>query len=70
MKEENELASHNLKDIGERMVSKCGGIPLVVKKVGCLMRTKKMTRDHWEAVENSDIWKWAMRAPSSTGSFL
>ncbi|KAF3778471.1 putative disease resistance protein [Nymphaea thermarum] len=29
-KEENELVSYNLKGIGERIVAKCGGLPLVV----------------------------------------
>ncbi|KAF3787328.1 putative disease resistance protein [Nymphaea thermarum] len=31
LKEENELVSHNLKGTGERIVGRCGGLPLVVK---------------------------------------
>ncbi|XP_031501381.1 disease resistance protein RGA2-like [Nymphaea colorata] len=68
LKEENELASHNLKDIGERIVDKCGGLPLVVQTVGSLMRTKRMTEDAWNSVEKSGIWEWSMPAASSSSS--
>ncbi|XP_031504862.1 putative disease resistance protein RGA1 [Nymphaea colorata] len=70
LKEENELVSHNLKVIGERIVTKCGGLPLMVQKVGCLLRAKMMTSDDWETVENSEIWQWAMSAPSSIDTIL
>ncbi|XP_031484106.1 disease resistance protein RGA2-like [Nymphaea colorata] len=63
-KEENELATHNLKGIGERIVAKCGGLPLVVETVGSLMRTKRMTKAVWESVEKSEIWEWKMPASS------
>ncbi|KAF3774144.1 putative disease resistance protein [Nymphaea thermarum] len=66
MKQEHELESHNLKGIGEKIVAKCGGLPLVVQTVGSLMRTKGMTKDDWESVEKSEIWKWKMPASSSS----
>uniref|UniRef100_A0A5K0Z928 Uncharacterized protein n=1 Tax=Nymphaea colorata TaxID=210225 RepID=A0A5K0Z928_9MAGN len=31
--QEHELESHNLKGIGEKIVAKCGGLPLVVQTV-------------------------------------
>ncbi|KAF3775187.1 putative disease resistance protein [Nymphaea thermarum] len=63
-KEENELASHNLKGIGETILAKCGGLPLVVQTVGSLMRTKGMTKGVWESIEKSEIWEWKMPASS------
>ncbi|XP_031473497.1 disease resistance protein RGA2-like [Nymphaea colorata] len=63
-KDENELVSYNLKGIGERIVAKCGGLPLVVQTVGSLMRTKRMTKAVWESVEKSEIWEWKMPASS------
>ncbi|KAF3773124.1 putative disease resistance RPP13-like protein 1 [Nymphaea thermarum] len=69
-KQEHELESHNLKGIGEKIVAKCGGLPLVVQTVGSLMRTKGMTKDDWESIEKSEIWKWKMPASSSSGSIL
>uniref|UniRef100_A0A5K1CAI7 Uncharacterized protein n=1 Tax=Nymphaea colorata TaxID=210225 RepID=A0A5K1CAI7_9MAGN len=66
LKEEHELESHNLKNIGVKIVEKCGGLPLVVQTVGSLMCTKRMTKDDWESVEKSEIWKWKMPASSSS----
>ncbi|XP_049937193.1 putative disease resistance RPP13-like protein 1 [Nymphaea colorata] len=66
LKEENELVSRNLKGIGQRIVGKCGGLPLVVRTVGSLMRTKTMTKDDWKSVEKSEIWEWKMPASSSS----
>ncbi|XP_031473631.1 disease resistance protein RGA2-like [Nymphaea colorata] len=64
LKEESELVSHNLKGIGERIVAKCGGLPLVIQTVGSLMRTKRMTKAVWESIEKSEIWEWKMPASS------
>ncbi|XP_049937067.1 disease resistance protein RPS2-like [Nymphaea colorata] len=55
--QEHELESHNLKGIGEKIVAKCGGLPLVVQTVGSLMCTKRMTKDDWESIDKSEIWE-------------
>ncbi|KAF3774387.1 putative disease resistance RPP13-like protein 1 [Nymphaea thermarum] len=65
-KQEHELVTHNLKGSGEKIVAKCGGLPLVVQTVGSLMRTKGMTKDDWESVEKSEIWECKMPASSSS----
>uniref|UniRef100_A0A5K0UY24 NB-ARC domain-containing protein n=1 Tax=Nymphaea colorata TaxID=210225 RepID=A0A5K0UY24_9MAGN len=65
-KQEHDLESHNLKGIGKKIVAKCGGLPLVVQKVGSLMRTKGMMKDDWESIEKSEIWKWKMPASLSS----
>ncbi|XP_031499272.1 putative disease resistance protein RGA4 [Nymphaea colorata] len=55
--QEHELESHNFEGIGEKIVAKCGGLPLVVQMVGSLMRTKRMTKDDWESIDKSEIWE-------------
>ncbi|CAN6442627.1 unnamed protein product [Victoria cruziana] len=42
-------------EIGERILKKCGDLPLVIKTVGSLLRTKE-TAAQWEKVEKSAIW--------------
>ncbi|CAN6476049.1 unnamed protein product [Victoria cruziana] len=62
---EEDLVIHNIRDVGERIVEQCGGLSLVVQKVGSMMHTKGMRRDVWELIANSEIWKWRMHASSS-----
>ncbi|XP_010905012.1 disease resistance protein RGA2-like [Elaeis guineensis] len=42
-------------EIGEGIVKKCGGLPLAVKALGSLMRTKKEVKD-WVDIMKSEIW--------------
>ncbi|XP_040370747.1 putative disease resistance protein RGA3 isoform X2 [Rosa chinensis] len=42
--------------IGEEIVKKCKGLPLVAKTLGSLVRYKK-TRKEWQDVLNSKIWE-------------
>ncbi|XP_048127773.1 putative disease resistance protein RGA4 [Rhodamnia argentea] len=43
--------------IAKEIVSKCGGNPLAVKTLGCLLYSKKENRSDWEHVRDSEIWQ-------------
>ncbi|KAB5532345.1 hypothetical protein DKX38_019015 [Salix brachista] len=50
-KEERE----RLEDIGNKIATKCKGLPLVAKVLGGLMQSKR-TREEWEDVLSSELW--------------
>ncbi|KDO41168.1 hypothetical protein CISIN_1g045303mg [Citrus sinensis] len=45
----------SLKEVGEQIVIKCGGLPLAAKTLGGLLRGRDDPRD-WEFVLKNDIW--------------
>ncbi|EOY19767.1 LRR and NB-ARC domains-containing disease resistance protein, putative [Theobroma cacao] len=45
----------DMKGIGFEIVKKCGGLPLAIKTIGGLLRTK-VNRDAWKDILESDIW--------------
>ncbi|KAK9192533.1 hypothetical protein WN944_003226 [Citrus x changshan-huyou] len=45
----------SLKEVGEQIVKKCGGLPLAAKTLGGLLRGRDDPRD-WEFVLKTDIW--------------
>jgi len=45
-----------LREIGRRIVEKCKGLPLALKTIGCLLRTKSSISD-WKSILESDIWE-------------
>ncbi|KAL9429687.1 hypothetical protein AB3S75_031497 [Citrus x aurantiifolia] len=45
----------SLKEVGEQIVIKCGGLPLAAKTLGGLLRGRDDPRD-WEFVLKTDIW--------------
>nr|XP_007151801.1 hypothetical protein PHAVU_004G076000g [Phaseolus vulgaris]ESW23795.1 hypothetical protein PHAVU_004G076000g [Phaseolus vulgaris] len=45
-----------LMKVGRRIVKKCNGLPLALKTIGCLLRTKSSTSD-WKSILESDIWE-------------
>jgi len=54
-KDDNIELKDELKEIGRRIVEKCKGLPLALKAIGCLLRTKSSISD-WESILESDIW--------------
>ncbi|XP_014491132.1 putative disease resistance protein At3g14460 [Vigna radiata var. radiata] len=49
------LLSAFLQEIGRRIVEKCKGLPLALKTIGSLLRTKSSS-SYWKSVLESDIW--------------
>ncbi|XP_052878212.1 putative disease resistance RPP13-like protein 1 [Gossypium arboreum] len=45
----------HFKEIGEKMVKRCNGLPLAAKAIGSLLRTIKYHRE-WERIYESEIW--------------
>ena len=54
-KDDNLELKDELKEIGRRIVEKCKGLPLALKTIGCLLRTKSSISD-WQSILESDIW--------------
>ncbi|XP_022743837.1 putative disease resistance protein RGA4 [Durio zibethinus] len=48
--------SPNLVKIGEEIIKKCNGVPLVLKTLGSLLLFKTSEHD-WELVRDSEMWK-------------
>ncbi|KAJ6889209.1 disease resistance protein RGA3 isoform X6 [Populus alba x Populus x berolinensis] len=60
----NQVAFHKrskdecerLTEIGDKIASKCKGLPLAAKVLGGLMQSKR-TREEWEHVLSSELWR-------------
>ncbi|KAJ0478529.1 putative P-loop containing nucleoside triphosphate hydrolase, leucine-rich repeat domain superfamily [Helianthus annuus] len=54
----NNFNSHlSLKPYAEGIVKKCDGLPLALRALGRLLRTKKDGVEHWNEVANNEIWR-------------
>nr|ACJ22820.1 NBS-LRR type putative disease resistance protein CNL-J3 [Phaseolus vulgaris] len=56
LKDGNLELNDELKEIGRRIVEKCNRLPLTLKTIGCLLRTKLSISD-WKNILESDIWE-------------
>ena len=39
-----------------QIVEKCDGLPLAIKSIGGVLRTKGNSRENWEAIVRSNVW--------------
>ncbi|KAM6595089.1 hypothetical protein CsatA_002792 [Cannabis sativa] len=46
----------DLKQIGEKIVDKCKGLPLAIKSMGLLVR-RKQRKEEWDKILRNDIWE-------------
>ncbi|KAF3949324.1 hypothetical protein CMV_024794 [Castanea mollissima] len=46
----------NLEDLGRKLASKCKGLPLAAKTLGCLMQNKR-SREQWNNILHSRMWE-------------
>ncbi|KAJ0478525.1 putative P-loop containing nucleoside triphosphate hydrolase, leucine-rich repeat domain superfamily [Helianthus annuus] len=54
----NNFDSHlSLKPYAEAIVKKCDGLPLALRALGRLLRTKKDGVEHWNEVAYNEIWR-------------
>ncbi|WRX12788.1 NB-ARC - like 10 [Theobroma cacao] len=54
--ERGDFIEHpNLKEVGLEIVKKCGGLPLAIKTIGGLLRTK-VNHGAWKDILESNIW--------------
>ncbi|KAH7567826.1 hypothetical protein JRO89_XS07G0159500 [Xanthoceras sorbifolium] len=51
----NFIGHPNLKEVGEKIVNKCHGLPLAAKTLGGLLRSN-VNRNDWERILYSNIW--------------
>ncbi|URD74698.1 NB-ARC domain [Musa troglodytarum] len=56
MNAEEEKDAQDLKDTGMKIVEKCGGLPLAIKTIGGVLRTRGLNRSAWEEVLRSAAW--------------
>ncbi|XP_028765361.1 putative disease resistance protein RGA3 [Neltuma alba] len=54
--EEDKIMTENLESIGHKIAEKCKGVPLVIRVMGSLLRSKAQESD-WEAILEGDFWK-------------
>nr|CAB3499401.1 unnamed protein product [Digitaria exilis] len=52
----DEATAGELKDAGERIVEKCCGVPLAIKAVAGVLRTREARAQEWEEVLGSPAW--------------
>ncbi|KAL6896776.1 hypothetical protein ACP4OV_007348 [Aristida adscensionis] len=45
----------NMQDIGRRIVQKCNGLPMAIRRIGCHLRDVDPKEDDWERIYSSDF---------------
>ncbi|CAL5086714.1 unnamed protein product [Urochloa decumbens] len=45
----------NMQDIGRRIVQKCNGLPMAIRRIGCVLREVDPREDDWRRIYSSDF---------------
>ncbi|OEL24914.1 putative disease resistance protein RGA3, partial [Dichanthelium oligosanthes] len=45
----------NMQDIGRRIVQKCNGLPMAIRRIGCILREVDQKEDDWRRIYSSDF---------------
>ncbi|KAG1326161.1 putative disease resistance protein RGA3 [Cocos nucifera] len=61
-KEGNEQDMHELSDTGMKIVDKCDGLPLALRTVGGVLRTKAKRQSEWVQILSNPAWS-SMKLP-------
>ena len=56
--EERSACTGRLKELGEQMAAKCGGLPLALVVMGGLLSQKQRSTAEWEKVSGSMVWQY------------
>ncbi|XP_020094060.1 putative disease resistance protein RGA3 [Ananas comosus] len=59
----NEEEIHNLRNIGKKIVGKCNGLPLAIKTIAGVLRTRERSKKEWKRVYESKSWSWKELPP-------
>ncbi|XP_038970787.1 putative disease resistance protein RGA3 [Phoenix dactylifera] len=67
--EEDEEGERDvLKDVGMRIVEKCDGLPLGLRTIGGVLRTKAKRQSEWELVLSSSAWSFTKLPDGAMGA--
>ncbi|XP_062189535.1 putative disease resistance protein RGA3 isoform X2 [Phragmites australis] len=55
----------NMQDIGRRIVQKCNGLPMAIRRIGCHLRDVDPKEDDWERIYSSDFCGLSSRIRSA-----
>ncbi|XP_054780808.1 putative disease resistance protein RGA1 [Prosopis cineraria] len=53
----NRVTSQNIESLGQKLVDKCGGIPLAIRAMGSLLQLQQTERIEWERILECDFRK-------------
>ncbi|KAF2322476.1 hypothetical protein GH714_017239 [Hevea brasiliensis] len=51
----DEISNSSFKDVGKEIAKKCGGLPLALKTIGSVLRSKRNVKE-WEKISQSNMW--------------
>uniref|UniRef100_A0A0E0BM33 Uncharacterized protein n=1 Tax=Oryza glumipatula TaxID=40148 RepID=A0A0E0BM33_9ORYZ len=56
---EDEKEVQNLRDIGIKIIQKCGGLPLAIKVIARVLASKDKTENEWKKILANYVWSMA-----------